>query len=196
MSEITKNIVKNFITIGAIDGVWIYFMLPKYKKLVEKIQHSKCEPDFKYVIPMYIALGYFLEKANSATEAFLFGMFINIYYTTMMLTLYKNYDLKHASIDIVWGGFLMAISFKILSFFNMKTSSIQTTPSDVSQSTPQSYLKKSPVDCVGSFVDTMQCDRKTGFLTKRYNVISTEKNGGKKCPYRQGDTARGSTPCH
>lgn len=125
MSEITKNIIKNFIIIGAIDGIWIYFMLPMYKKNVEKIQHVKCDPDFKYVIPMYIALAYFLEKATSMSEAFLFGMFINVYYTTMMLTLYKNYDLQSAAIDIIWGGLLMAISFKFLSSIGKKTNSLQ-----------------------------------------------------------------------
>jgi len=193
MSDITKNIIKNFITVGAIDGIWIYFMLPKYKKLAEKIQHSKCEPDFKYVIPMYIALGYFLEKANSATEAFLFGLFINVYYTSMMLTLYKNYNLQAASVDIIWGGFLMAISYKFLSLIHMKTSSLQTTPPQTIIGSPVD--NNVPVDCVGSFVDTLKCDTKTGFLTKRYTVISADKNGGKKCLYSQGDIAQGTTPC-
>ena len=74
--EVGKNVLKNFITIGAIDGVWMFFMLPSYKKLAEKIQHSKSEPKLKYAIPVYIALAYFLEKASSVKEAFLFGIFI------------------------------------------------------------------------------------------------------------------------
>jgi hypothetical protein len=128
MSEISKNILKNFITIGAIDGVWMFFMLPSYKKLAEKIQHSKSEPKLKYAIPVYIALAYFLEKASSVKEAFLFGIFINMYFASMNLTLFKKYNLKDASVEIIWGGFLMAISFKTLSLIDKKTNSLDASP--------------------------------------------------------------------
>jgi uncharacterized membrane protein len=115
--------LKTFLTILVImlllDSVYLYLTKSMFGELVAKIQRTAMQFRIEGAIIVYIllALGlyYFIVKPGlSAWEAGLLGLVI---YGTFDFTNYamlKNYDLKIAIMDTVWGSLLFALTTLIL----------------------------------------------------------------------------------
>lgn len=111
--------LKTFLTILVImlllDSVYLYLTKSMFGELVAKIQRTAMQFRIEGAIIVYIllALGlyYFIVKPGlSAWEAGLLGLVI---YGTFDFTNYamlKNYDLKIAIMDTVWGSLLFALT--------------------------------------------------------------------------------------
>lgn len=105
-----------------LDFLWIYlFMGPRYKILVENIQGSKFKLNIIYAVVSYtlmvIGLNKFvlpLIKDGSVPEclstAFIFGIVLYGVYDFTAASVFKDWDLKLAVIDVLWGGFVYFIA--------------------------------------------------------------------------------------
>lgn len=102
-----------------LDSVYLYFTKSIFGELVAKIQRTAMQLRLEGAIIVYILLAvglyYFIVKPGlSAWEAGLLGLVI---YGTFDFTNYamlKNYDLKIAIMDTVWGSLLFALTTLIL----------------------------------------------------------------------------------
>ena len=102
-----------------LDSVYLYFTKSIFGELVAKIQRTAMQLRIEGAIIVYILLAiglyYFIVKPGlSAWEAGLLGLVI---YGTFDFTNYamlKNYDLKIAIMDTVWGSLLFALTTLIL----------------------------------------------------------------------------------
>ena len=102
-----------------LDSVYLYLTKSMFGELVAKIQRTAMQFRIEGAIIVYIllALGlyYFIVKPGlSAWEAGLLGLVI---YGTFDFTNYamlKNYDLKIAIMDTVWGSLLFALTTLIV----------------------------------------------------------------------------------
>jgi uncharacterized membrane protein len=105
------------------DILWLkLFMINKYDKMIINIQQSKLEGNLKYAIPAYIlmiiGLIHFVipnikpgsELNDSLEYGALFGIIIYGIYNFTCGTIFKNWNINIAIIDILWGGFLYFIS--------------------------------------------------------------------------------------
>lgn len=70
---------------------------------------------FVPAIVVYIALAYLLIQQTSVYGAFLNGMAVYAVYDFTNLSILKDYTLKMALMDAVWGGVLFATGYYILS---------------------------------------------------------------------------------
>ncbi len=102
-----------------LDSVYLYFTKSIFGELVAKIQRTAMQLRLEGAIIVYILLAvglyYFIVKPGlSAWEAGLLGLVI---YGTFDFTNYamlKNYDLKTAIMDTVWGSLLFALTTLIV----------------------------------------------------------------------------------
>lgn len=102
-----------------LDSVYLYFTKSIFGELVAKIQRTAMQLRIEGAIIVYLLLAiglyYFIVKPGlSAWEAGLLGLVI---YGTFDFTNYamlKNYDLKTAIMDTVWGSLLFALTTLIV----------------------------------------------------------------------------------
>ena len=114
-----KTILLIMVIMFLLDSVYLYFTKSIFSELVAKIQRTAMQLRIEGAIVVYIllALGlyYFIVKPGlSAWEAGLLGLVI---YGTFDFTNYamlKNYDLKTAIMDTVWGSLLFALTTLIV----------------------------------------------------------------------------------
>ena len=83
--------------------------------MFKKIQGVPVRISFVPAIVVYIALAYLLIQQTSVYGAFLNGMAVYAVYDFTNLAILKDYTLKMALMDAVWGGVLFATGYYILS---------------------------------------------------------------------------------
>ena len=108
------KIVISGILMLLIDAIYLNFVTPYYNKMFIKIQGSGISINWLGFILSYISLiaglYYFILKQNkSPYEAFLLGLFVYSVYDTVNFATFKNWDLKLALIDSIWGGILFSL---------------------------------------------------------------------------------------
>ena len=120
MKEGLLSFFKVFILVLVIDLVlWIgIFFRKPFGNMIEKVQKEPMVVRPLFAFASYIVLTSFiyfaLTKTNTIAEAFLFGFLLYGVYDTTNLATLKNWDIKLASMDMIWGGVLMSILFAIL----------------------------------------------------------------------------------
>ena len=103
----------------ALDSVYLFLTKSLFGEMVAKIQRTAMQFRLEGAVVVYLLLAiglyYFIVKPGlSAWEAGLLGLVI---YGTFDFTNYailKNYDLKIAIMDTVWGSLLFAITTLVL----------------------------------------------------------------------------------
>lgn len=125
MEEYIKYIIISFVIL-VLDGIWIYNNLKMYSNSVKAIQKSDLVLNYYYTIiayilvlfaSLYIAIPFtksYLQKddnyKNKLYKSFIYGGAVGfaIYgiYNFTSLSIYKDYSLKIAILDTVWGTFL------------------------------------------------------------------------------------------
>lgn len=108
----------NFITIIAIallfivtDSVWLLTGGKISLAIHEKIQGSPVMFRYGAAIVVYLAMVYLLSLAVSAAHAFTIGFCTYAVYDFTNYALLKDYDVKFAIADTIWGGILFALVF-------------------------------------------------------------------------------------
>ena len=119
----STSFMKTFLTILVImlllDSVYLYLTKSIFGELVAKIQRTAIQFRIEGAIIVYLllALGlyYFIVKPGlSAWEAGLLGLVIYGTFDFTNYAMFKNYDLKTAIMDTVWGSVLFALTTRIL----------------------------------------------------------------------------------
>lgn len=103
------------IVIFVVDLIWLSTGGPYALKVAENIQGSRVTLNPYYAAVVYVFLAYMLMNTNTIMEAFLFGVCIYGVYDFTTLAIFKNYDVRFAVADTIWGGILFVISRYILS---------------------------------------------------------------------------------
>ncbi len=108
----------NFITVIAIavlfvitDSIWLLTGGKTSLAIHEKIQGSPVVFRYGAAIVVYMAMVYLLSLAVSAAHAFTIGFCTYAVYDFTNYALLKDYDVKFAIADTIWGGILFALVF-------------------------------------------------------------------------------------
>ena len=102
-----------------IDSVYLFLTKAIFGEMVAKIQRTAIQFRLEGAIIVYlllaVALYYFIVKPGlSVWEAGLLGLVIYGTFDFTNYAMFKNYDLKTAIMDTVWGSFLFALTTLIL----------------------------------------------------------------------------------
>ncbi len=90
-----------------------------FKPMVQAIQGSSLVFRYAGAIPVYLALGYLLSLASSWKEAALIGGATYAVYDFTNYATLKNYTLKFALQDTLWGATLFGISYSVGKYFKI-----------------------------------------------------------------------------
>ena len=106
--------VKRLILIGLLlvlcDIPWLWASASMSHPMFRKIQGGMpLEPRWAAAVPVYLALAYLLQLAQSTVEAGLIGLSTYAVYDFTNLTTLTNYSATVAIADSVWGGVLFMI---------------------------------------------------------------------------------------
>ena len=118
-SSFYKTILLILVIMLLLDSVYLFLTKSIFGELVAKIQRTAMQFRMEGAIVVYLllALGlyYFIVKPGlSAWEAALLGLVIYGTFDFTNYTMFKNYDLKIAIMDTVWGSLLFALTTLIL----------------------------------------------------------------------------------
>ena len=105
------------ILIILVDIPWLWSSSGWSGQMVRNIQGSAIEFNYIAALVVYLALGYLATIPQSYQEAFLLVFSTYAVYDFTNLAILKNYDLKFAMADTLWGGILMTIVFGLRKAF-------------------------------------------------------------------------------
>lgn len=105
------------VLIVLVDIPWLWGSSGWSGQMVRNIQGSAIEFNYIAALVVYLALGYLATIPQSYQEAFLIGFSTYAVYDFTNLAILKNYDLKFAMADTLWGGILMTIVFGLRKAF-------------------------------------------------------------------------------
>lgn len=108
------ELVKASVILFLIDLLWLSTGGVYAQKMTEKIQGSPVH--FRYIgaLFVYLALGYLLLQVSTDTQAFLYGMAVYAVYDFTNFALLKDYDIRFALADTLWGGILFVAARRLL----------------------------------------------------------------------------------
>lgn len=103
------------VTLTLFDSIYLYVMKDYFDKQISLVQGSGIKMNVYAAILCYVALVvglyYFIIKdGRSIYEAFLLGIIIYSVYDLTSLALLKNWSVKTAIIDTLWGGILFTLT--------------------------------------------------------------------------------------
>jgi len=115
-----RSIVPLALLFIACDIPWLYTVGGWSQEMVKKIQGgAPLVMRWEAAPVVYSALAYLLLQARSTAQAFLIGLSTYAVYDFTNLSTLKNYDLKFAIADTVWGGTLFAIVREVAIRLNL-----------------------------------------------------------------------------
>lgn len=105
-------LLRNAILLMVIDLVYLTLVAPMFRAMVTQIQGSTLKFRLAAAIPVYLALGYLLTFAGSASQAAMLGAATYAVYDFTNYATLRDYTLTFALIDTAWGGTLFALTYK------------------------------------------------------------------------------------
>ena len=131
MRNLKNNIIATSILL-ILDVLWLkLFMGNLAGKMVKNIQGSPIKLNYKYAILSYLLMvfglnHYVLPKINLNNitvkdcfiNAFLFGIMLYGVFDFTSAAIFKKWDIKMLTYDILWGGIVYFLSCYLLKFFN------------------------------------------------------------------------------
>ena len=104
----------------ALDSVYLFLTKSLFGEMVAKIQRTAIQFRLEGAVVVYLLLAiglyYFIVKPGlSAWEAALLGLVIYGTFDFTNYAMFKNYDLKIAIMDTVWGSLLFALTTLVLA---------------------------------------------------------------------------------
>ena len=106
-------ILLNAFIIVFIDAFWLLAIQKQYAAAITKMQGGPPRYRPLYAVPVYLALGYLLTLPKNSAQAFLLGVCTYAVYDFTLLALFKDYSLKLALMDTLWGGVLMSAAYYV-----------------------------------------------------------------------------------
>ena len=118
------KVVRNLIPLAALfvvcDMPWLWISSTHAQSMIKKIQGgAPMQLRWEGALPIYIALAYLVQQANSATSAFLLGLCVYAVYDFTNYTTLSNYELQFAVADSLWGGILFTIVRSVALYLNL-----------------------------------------------------------------------------
>lgn len=101
--------IKTIIILIVLDLIWLSTGGKYAIRMTEKIQKEPVH--FRYIsgFIVYLALAYLVLQTKTYKQAFLYGLTTYMVYDFTNYALLKDYDLKFAIADSLWGGILFVI---------------------------------------------------------------------------------------
>lgn len=116
-----KPIILLSLTMLLLDYIMLSNLKPLWRTTIQKVQKTPFAPNITYALFSYILLifgvYYFVYrhinkstwKYDTLVKGFLFGFVLYGVFDFTNLVIFKEYSLKTAIIDMIWGGILMSI---------------------------------------------------------------------------------------
>lgn len=114
-----KYLITSVFLLVLCDSFWLFTGGQFSVRMHEQIQGSPVVFRYGAAAIVYIALSYLLSLAKSASQAFAMGLSTYAVYDFTSYALLKNYDLRFAIADTLWGGILFAAVFLALKSFKL-----------------------------------------------------------------------------
>jgi uncharacterized membrane protein len=116
-----KNFIKIFVILILIDLVWLkFFAGPKYKVMIRDIQGSEMKPKIVPAIIVYILMALLLLLFGTTDiRNFILGVCVFGVYDMTNLTLLNKFDTTYAVADMIWGGILFVLTYKLHGMINL-----------------------------------------------------------------------------
>lgn len=115
--------ILNYLLIAVIilivDLPWLLAGSKFSKSMIHSIQGSDLEVRYLPSIVVYLALSYLVCLPKDTIEAFLLGSCVYAVYDFTNYATLKNYSLKFAFLDSIWGGILFVIVHSIIEHFKL-----------------------------------------------------------------------------
>lgn len=92
-----------------VDLPWLFLIGESAQTMIRKIQGSELSLKVVPALIVYLALAYLVTKTETVQEAFQVGVATYAVYDFTNLAMFKDYTLKFALMDTLWGGVLFAI---------------------------------------------------------------------------------------
>ena len=125
-----KNYIISIIVLLILDIIWIsLYMGKQYQKQINNIQNNVLTPKYTYAMFAYflmiIGLIQFvipnIKKENRLCDSFkygfVFGLIVYGIYDFTCATIFKDWNIKLAFIDVIWGGFVYFIEIYWFFFY-------------------------------------------------------------------------------
>ena len=96
-------------TAGVLLFIDMFYLLTGgifFKHMVERIQGRSIDVRYLAAIPVYLGMAYLLLQTKSYTEAALYGLSVYAVYDMTNYAVFRDYDLKIAVTDMIWGAIL------------------------------------------------------------------------------------------
>jgi len=97
-----------------VDAVWLGTVGQYALAMTARIQGSAVAFRFGAAAVVYVALALLVLQASSASQAALIGAATYAVYDFTSYTLLKDYDVRIAVADTLWGGALFAIVYTVM----------------------------------------------------------------------------------
>lgn len=105
----------------AMDIPWLTFTQPFVSKMIRKIQGGEdAVLRIGAALVVYLALAYLALLPETAKDAFLLGASVYAVYDFTNYATLKDYDLRFAIADTLWGGVLFTAVFYVARLLKLK----------------------------------------------------------------------------
>lgn len=102
-----------------VDLLWLSTVGQYAVQMTKRIQGSDITIRYGAMALVYVALGLLLLQATSVYQAGLIGGATYAVYDFTSYSILKDYDLRIAVADTVWGGVLFSTVYAVLDHFNV-----------------------------------------------------------------------------
>ena len=102
------------VLIIVVDIPWLALGSKYSKSMIQDIQNSPLTVRYLPAIIVYLALSYLVTLPENNMDAFMLGFCVYAVYDFTNLSTLKNYSVRFAIADSLWGGALFVIMYNII----------------------------------------------------------------------------------
>ena len=115
-----KKLVITIVVLIVVDTLWLFTGGQFAIRMTERIQGAPVVFRYGAALIVYIALAYLHNTfATSIREAFALGLSTYAVYDFTNYALLKDYDVRFAVADTVWGGVLFSMVHSIMKYIRL-----------------------------------------------------------------------------
>jgi len=115
-----KKIALTALSIAVLDGIFLNFLGPLFGKMVKNIQNSEMKVNlvstfFAYIVLIFQVYYFVIRQKLSLFNSFLLGFTTYAIFDLTNHAIFKNYNIKVAIVDMLWGGTLYTLTNYIVN---------------------------------------------------------------------------------
>jgi uncharacterized membrane protein len=115
-----KKLALTVLVLLVIDSLWLFTGGQYAVQMTAKIQGSPVVFRYGAAVVVYLAMAYLLDTfATSVGEAFALGLGTYAVYDFTNYALLKDYDVRFAVADSVWGGVLFSMAYSVMDYIHI-----------------------------------------------------------------------------